>query len=164
MYRERFSLSLSGIHFLTSSAITKAMTLKDVLHLRMMNQQIAHSAFREPAEVVNWMVAMQSQEFAMAKWAIGLRLNGVSKKEIEKDFDEGKILRTHLMRPTWHFVAPEDIRWMLALTAPRVNGWNAFMYRKCELDAKIFKRTVRMAYQIMHTSFPQTVDILQYVL
>lgn len=120
---------------------TGPMTLKDVLHLRMINQQIARSAFSKPAEVVNWMVAMQSQEFAMAKWAIGLSLNGVSKKEIEKDFDEGKILRTHLMRPTWHFVSPADIRWLLALTKPRVMGASGYMHRQLGLEKKIFKRS-----------------------
>jgi hypothetical protein len=117
------------------------MTTRDVLYLRMMNQQIARSEFHKPAALVSWMVAMQSQEFAMAKWAIGLRLNGVSKKEIEKDFDEGKILRTHLMRPTWHFVSPADIRWLLALTAPRVMAASAYMHRQLGLEKKLFKRS-----------------------
>lgn len=88
---------------------------------------------------------MQAQEFAHAKWAIGLRLSagkpGVHDAGVEKAFNAGLILRTHLMRPTWHFVTPADIRWMLALTAPRVNAINAFMYRKLELDTKIFRRS-----------------------
>jgi hypothetical protein len=83
---------------------------------------------------------MQAQEYAMAKWAIGLRLPGTVDADIEKAFNKGDILRTHLMRPTWHFVAPADIRWLLALTAPRVHAVNAFMYRQLELDNKLFKR------------------------
>lgn len=77
----------------------------------------------------------------MARWAIGLRSKGLTDKKIEQDFNQGKILRTHLLRPTWHFVAPVDIRWMLALTAPRVNQANAYMYRQSNLDASTFKRS-----------------------
>lgn len=77
----------------------------------------------------------------MAKWAIGLRLKGPNDAVINKAFNDGTILRTHLMRPTWHFVLPEDIRWLLALTAPRVHAINAFTYRLTELDNKIFKKS-----------------------
>ncbi len=73
---------------------------------------------------------MQAQEYAMAKWAIGLRLHGVNDADVEKEFNNGGILRTHLMRPTWHFVAQQDIRWLLELTAPRVHAVNAYMYRR----------------------------------
>ena len=52
--------------------------------------------------------------------------------EIEKDFNEGKILRTHVMRPTWHFFLPEDIRWMLELTAPHVKTRLAHYNRKLD--------------------------------
>jgi hypothetical protein len=44
------------------------------------------------------------------------------------------------MRPTWHFVTPADIRWLLALTAPRVHAVSAAMYRKLGLDHATFKR------------------------
>ena len=51
-----------------------------------------------------------------------------------------EILRTHVMRPTWHVVAADDIRWLLKLTAPRVNLTMASNYRKFELDERTFKR------------------------
>ncbi len=114
------------------------MTPSEVLNLRLHNQQIAQTNYSQPKQIVSWMVAMQAQEYAMAKWAIGLRLSGVVDLDIEDAFNQGKILRTHVMRPTWHFVCPEDIRWLLELTANRVNAVNAFMYRKCELDKDIF--------------------------
>src|SRR5690349_24068643 len=117
------------------------MEVKEILRQRLINQQIAGTTFEKPQEIVRWMVAMQAQEFAMAKWAIGLRLPSITEMEIDSAFNKGKILRTHLLRPTWHFVVPDDIRWLIALTAPRVNAANAFMYRKLELDQKIFKRT-----------------------
>jgi hypothetical protein len=116
------------------------MTISEIVKSRLINQQIAETKFRNPKEIVAWMAAMQAQEYAMAKWAIGLRLPGLKNADIENAFNEGSILRTHLMRPTWHFVTPEDIRWMLMLTAPRVNAANAYSYRKFELDIEILKR------------------------
>lgn len=117
------------------------MTLSDIASYRLINQQIAETKFKKPPEIVGWLGAMQAQDFAMSKWAIGLRLPALNDTDVEKTFNDGGILRTHLLRPTWHFVTPADIRWMLALTAPRVNAANAFMYRKLELDNTIFKRS-----------------------
>jgi hypothetical protein len=117
------------------------MEAEEIRGHRLLNQQIAGTKFRKPEEIVAWMGAMQAQEFAMAKWAIGLRLPETTDALVETAFNKGSILRTHILRPTWHFVTPEDIRWMIALTAPRVNAANAFMYRKLELDQKVFKRT-----------------------
>jgi hypothetical protein len=117
------------------------MTKAEIIRYRLFNQQIAETKFTEPKQIVEWMVAMQAQEYAMSKWAIGLRLPGSTDEMVEKAFTDGEILRTHLMRPTWHFVTPEDIRWLLKLTAPRVEAFNVFTYRQQELDNKIFKRS-----------------------
>lgn len=116
------------------------MDVRQLLQLRLINQQIAGTSFTKPAEIVSWLGAMQSQEYAMAKWAIALRLPGCTNQQIEDAFNKGEILRTHVLRPTWHFVAPADIRWMLKLTAPRVHAFNAYYYRQRGLDDKLFKR------------------------
>jgi len=60
---------------------------------------------------------------------------------IEDAFNRGTILRTHVMRPTWHFVARDDIRWLLELTAPGVNVRCGSGYRMFELDDAVFKRS-----------------------
>lgn len=117
------------------------MNTNDIIRYRLFNQQIAETKFSKPAEIVSWLVAMQAQEYTMSKWAIGLRLPGSTDQIVEEAFTDGSILRTHLMRPTWHFVTPNDIRWLLRLTAPRVEAFNAFTYRRQELDSKIFKRS-----------------------
>src|SRR5688572_6074407 len=116
------------------------MSIIDIIRLRLANQQIADTKFKTPEEIIIWFGAMQAQVFPMAKWALGLRLKGVVEATIDDAFNAGKILRTHLLRPTWHFVAPQDIRWMLALTAPRVHAANKYYYKKFELDNVIFKR------------------------
>lgn len=117
------------------------MTTEEIIRYRLYNQHIAETKFKKPADIVSWMVAMQAQEYAMAKWAIGLRLPGSTDEVIEKAFNKGSILRTHLLRPTWHFVTPKDIRWLLQLTGPRVKALNAYTYRQQKLDSKIFKRS-----------------------
>ncbi len=117
------------------------MTTPELIRHRLINQQIIATPFSKPEQIVSWLVAMQAQEYAMAKWAIGLRLPGAHNEIIEKTCDEGKILRTHLLRPTWHFVTPADIRWLLALTAPQVHAKSAYMYRQTSLDSKIFKKS-----------------------
>jgi len=113
----------------------------DITRLRLHNQRLSTTTFENPADVVGWLGAVQSQDYAGAKWALGQRIRNATDAAIEQAFNEGAILRTHVMRPTWHFVKPEDIRWMLALTAPRINALFATYYRKLELDRATFKRS-----------------------
>ncbi len=108
---------------------------------RLANQQLVQQRFTSPAAVVEWLGAVQAQDYAAAKWAVGQRLPASTDLEIEQTFAEGAILRTHVMRPTWHFVSPADIRWMLELTAPRVNAVSAYYYRQLDLDAAFFARS-----------------------
>jgi hypothetical protein len=109
-------------------------------HQRLLNQHLAAAPFEKPVDVVDWLVAVQSQDYFGAKWALGLRLQDAHDADLDRAFNAGSILRTHVLRPTWHFVTPEDIRWLLALTAPRVHAANAAMYRKLELDNSTLKR------------------------
>jgi len=113
----------------------------DITRLRLHNQRLSTTTFKNPAEAVGWLGAVQSQDYAGAKWALGQRVQNATDSSIEQAFNAGVILRTHVMRPTWHFVRPEDIRWMLELTAPRVNALCATYYRKLELDAATFRRS-----------------------
>jgi hypothetical protein len=113
----------------------------DIIRHRLHNQLLSQTKLTEPSQVVEWLGAVQAQDYAGAKWALGQRLKGMNDSAIEQAFTEGQILRTHVMRPTWHFVTPADIRWMLMLTAPRVHATNAFMYRKLELDQAILKKS-----------------------
>ncbi|HEX2901411.1 MAG TPA: winged helix DNA-binding domain-containing protein [Bacteroidia bacterium] len=116
------------------------MKFSDIGSLRLGSQQLVETAFQTAQAMVSWFAAVQGQEYAQTKWGLGLRLPQLGDADIEKELDDGHILRTHLLRPTWHFVASEDIHWLLKLTAPRVNAANAYMYRKLELDASIFNR------------------------
>lgn len=108
---------------------------------RLHNQRLAGGGCASPEDVVHWLGAVQAQEYPKCKWALGQRADGATDAEVGRAFDEGRILRLHVMRPTWHFVTPADARWLLELTAPRVHAANASAYRKQELDEETFRRS-----------------------
>jgi len=116
------------------------MDADEILRLRLANQRITQ-ALDDPAPVVVTLGAVQSQDYAAARWALGLRLANAHDASIQRAFDDGRILRTHVLRPTWHFVAPQDIRWLLALTGPRVKATTATRTRALGLDAALVRRT-----------------------
>lgn len=116
----------------------------DFVSQRLHNQKLSATEFERPADVVRWMSAVQAQEFNAAKWALGLRMRAATNAKVQDAYDRGEILRTHVLRPTWHFVTPEDIRWLLELTAPRVHLRTAPNYRKYEVDDAVFKRARRV--------------------
>ena len=113
----------------------------NLVDLRLRNQRLTAGAFRDPADVVAWLGAVQSQDYAGAKWGVALRTRGLTSAAFDRAFDEGRILRTHVMRPTWHFVPRNDIRWMLTLTAPRIFSTMRSYFRKLELDPKLIARS-----------------------
>ena len=120
----------------------------DIAALRLHNQHVLQRDFTHPADVVSWLGAVQAQDYAGAKWALGLRIDGLTDPDVDRAFADGSLLRTHLLRPTWHFVAPADIRWMLALTGPRVHAVNATINRQFEVD----KATIRKSYRVLEKS------------
>ena len=126
-----------------------AATPTQLLTARLRNQQLVGSTRRKPDQVVSWLCAMQAQDYPAAKWAIGLRAPGCQDADVEQAFNDGLILRTHVLRPTWHFVAPEDIRWLLALSAPRLHAANAYYYRQAGLDAKMFAKSCAMIHRVL---------------
>jgi hypothetical protein len=116
-------------------------TKVDIARRRLAGQHLITPGAMQPRDVVARLGAMQAQDFGGAKWAIGLRSRGLSDADVERAFNDGAIIRTHVLRPTWHFVAPDDLRWMLALTGPRVHASCAGRYRDLGLDAAVFRRS-----------------------
>lgn len=117
------------------------MTPPLIASARLINQRIADTDFTKPSEIVRWMGAMQAQDYFMAKRAIGLRIKNATDKSVEIAFSRGEFLRTHLLRPTWHFVAPEDIRWMIRLSAPQIKIQMRARDRQLELTEAVFTKS-----------------------
>ena len=120
----------------------KSMTSLDIARRRLYSQHLAQQTLEKPHDLVKWLGAVQSQDYPAAKWAVGQRLIGATDEALDEAFARGEILRTHVMRPTWHFVSPDDIRWMSALTVPSINlSILPLRIRELELDDAIFKRS-----------------------
>ena len=133
-----------------------AATSEQLISERLRNQHLTRPGRRDPAQVVASLGAMQAQDFPAAKWAIGLRAPGCDSVSVEDAFNAGTILRTHVLRPTWHFVAADDIKWILKLSAPRVHAANAYYYRQSGLDAKVFARSCAMISRVLEGEQFQT--------
>lgn len=97
-----------------------------------------------PVDVVRHHLALQAQDFGPAKWSIAQRLAGATDEAVEREVSDGRILRTHVLRPTWHFVARDDLRWLMALSGPRVQKGLVSRYVQLGLDAKTRARAERV--------------------
>jgi hypothetical protein len=108
---------------------------------RLAAQQIARHRFARPGELVASMGAVQAQDPAAARWAVGLRLGGRGGlAAVERALADGSVIRTHVMRWTWQLVAPADLHWMLPLVAARLVARAARRHRELGLDAAAFRR------------------------
>ena len=116
----------------------------EICRRRLAGQFLTTAKLERGADVVRALGAVQAQDYAGAKWAVAQRTTGRTDAEIERELETGQILRTHVLRPTWHFVVPSDIRWMLALTAPRVSAAMAPANRRLELDRAVYRRAYRV--------------------
>ncbi len=117
------------------------MKTLDITTQRLYNQRLSQTNFKTPNKVVQWLGAVQAQDYAGAKWALAQRMMDTTDLALDQALADGSILRTHLLRPTWHFVTPKDIRWLLKLTAPRVHAVSAYMIRQSRLDKATFKKS-----------------------
>lgn len=117
------------------------MNATQILACRLATQQLLHTTFQQPHEVVAWMCGMQAQDYTQAKWAIGVRLPPCTEADVEKSVAEKRIIRTWLFRGTLHLAAARDIRWLLDLLAPRLIRSSAFRYRELELDTPTLLRS-----------------------
>ncbi len=113
----------------------------DIVQQRINNQQLAGTKFKSAKEIVSWMGAMQAQNYAMSKWAIGVRLPGSTDETVERAINSGEIIRTHVMRPTWHLISSEDVKWMLALSTPHLRKSMKGRHKALGLTDQIFKRS-----------------------
>jgi len=119
--------------------------MSGLLHDRLRHQALCASTFRTPSEVVVWMGAVQAQDYPGASWALALRTHGgLTQAAVDEALATGAIVRTHVLRPTWHFVAPADLRWMLALTAPGIRRQLHACDARLELDARLYARASRV--------------------
>jgi hypothetical protein len=133
--------------------------------MRLISQHIEGTELKSPAALVSHMGAMQAQDFNMVKWAIGTRLPGVTEEQIEKSFNSGELIRTHLMRPTWHLIVPEDVSWLLELTAPRIRSGFQSRHKQLEIDDKLINKSNSLIEKALvgnkHMTRGELMDVLE---
>ena len=120
------------------------MLFDEISKLRLVNQHVSHPGHKAAEVVVGEMVAIQAQDFIMAEWAIGIRLHNPTNKTIETALNNAEIIRTHLMRPTWHIVSSKDIYWLLELTAPQIKSSLRARHKELEINEQVIKKSKKI--------------------
>lgn len=115
--------------------------MENIGMMRLAAQQVTETRFRNVPELVTWMGAMQAQDLNSVKWAIGVRVEGSTEELVDKAINDGDIIRTHLLRPTWHFVAAADYPAILELTSESVRATLKSRRKQLELDNEYFKKS-----------------------
>jgi hypothetical protein len=101
---------------------------------RLGTQRLSSAPLPRAGDAVRLLTCVQSQERDHAFFSLAMRSRKDRYAAVQREFDTGAFVRTHILRPTWHFVAPEDLRWILALTSPRVLSSMAARHRQLGLD------------------------------
>jgi hypothetical protein len=117
---------------------------REIAHRRLHAHRLVGPPLADPVAAVRHLGAMQAQEYPIAKWSIAQRTLGVGDAALQRLLDAGAILRTHALRPTWHFVAAADIAWIQALTGPRVHALNAYYNRMHGINGETAARTNKL--------------------
>lgn len=127
----------------------------------MLSQGIAGPRFEKPEEVVEWMGAMQAQDIRAAKWAVGLRIAGPSLTAVQEALDTGRILRLHVMRPTWHYIPGRDIKWMTGLSTKGLLSKFRFYAKHFSLTEEDFLRSKPQIEEVLSGQHLTSQEVLE---
>jgi hypothetical protein len=139
------------------------MNSADICRHRLHHQKISNPQLKTPVEILSWLVAIQAQDYAGAKWSLGLRMQHGTERALEQSLYEKQILRTWLMRGTLHFVAAGDIKWMLALLAPKIITGCARRYKELELDSHTLLKTNDLLEKALHINLSGKTELLAFI-
>src|SRR5690606_33056810 len=114
----------------------------EIARIRLNSQRLIGNESKSPEELVSWFGAMQAQDYPMSRFAVGTRSQTESDTEIERAVDDGRIIRTHVLRPTWHLVTAEDAGWMLDLSAANIHRQMNSSSRALGLTEGVFRKSV----------------------
>ncbi|ASZ11835.1 winged helix DNA-binding domain-containing protein [Chitinophaga pendula] len=140
------------------------MKSQDIAPTRLLHQQLNQHNIPSISQLVEHMGCIQAQEYASAKWAISCRIPGTSDADIDHALQSGAILRTHILRPTWQFVSPADIGWILQLTAPKIKAFNKHIHNKLNITDNDLKRSKKRFRKALIDQGPLTRQALAQVL
>ncbi|MEK3723106.1 winged helix DNA-binding domain-containing protein [Paenibacillus sp. FSL H8-0034] len=125
------------------------MKEQSIPYRRLLNLRINAGRLDRPEQVVKQLVAMQAQDYHQALWAIGLRMQASTAADIEQAISDRKIIQTWPMRGTIHFVSPDDVRWLLKLSAARTLAQDKRRLEQLELNQDIIERSKQIMYDAL---------------
>ncbi|MEV7605458.1 winged helix DNA-binding domain-containing protein [Paenarthrobacter sp. NPDC089322] len=137
---------------------------EDVVGLRLRRQQLRAPHAADTGAALRNLLAVQSQEFAYARWTLAQRTYGSTAQDVEQAVADGTVLRTHILRPTWHFVHREDLGWLMALSADRLHQGNKGMYRQTGVDEDAAARSGKILAEAVAGGAHKTREELAVVL
>jgi hypothetical protein len=121
----------------------------DVVANRLAAQHLVSDGLADAVTVVTRFAAVQAQDYPAAVWGIAQRTASLARADIDADYQSGRLIRTHVLRPTWHLVARDDLRWLLELSAPRVHQANRPIYRQEGLDGPDLARGEQLVVDVL---------------
>ncbi|SRR5579884_320222 len=139
------------------------MDLPPLVLRRLASMRLVGAVPSSPGEIVKTLGAIQCQDYHFGAWSVGQRC-GATLQAIDRAFAEGHMLRTHILRPTWHFVHPDDIRWLLDVTAPRVLQVSTKYCRRQGLDEDIVTTCLKLMTEALEADEELTRPELSSVL
>ena len=128
------------------------MTPEQITSTRLSAQHLAIPTSVTVQKLVSWMGAMQAQSHTMMPWAVGVRVAGCTFADVERAINRGQIIRTHVLRPTWHLIDVRDAAWMLDLSAPQIKRSVEARWRELELDARTVDRALKVIAKALQKS------------
>lgn len=114
---------------------------------RIIRQGLSHPQFSDPVSVVKHMAGIQAQDFEMAKWAVGIRMQNPDLEAINAALDSAKIIRAHIFRPTWHLVTGEDYWWMNRFSAPFLRKGHTGRFQQLGLNETLLQKTRKLIHK-----------------
>ena len=122
----------------------------DIARWRLRSQHLVWPHARSAREAVRSLLAVQAENSGQAAWAVASRTAHPDQAELAALLDDGAVLRTHVLRPTWHFVLAEDIGWLLDLTGPRVRRSTGQQLRNAHgLDERSADRAMTAVTEVL---------------
>ncbi len=124
--------------------MTRAVTHDWVLRRRLAVQRLSSAPLPHAADVVRLLTCVQSQDAPLAAHSLALRSRDTSYAGVLAAQSAQGWVRTHFLRPTWHHVAPEDLRWIQALTGAKVEASAASRHRQLGLSPEVKERGIEL--------------------
>lgn len=123
----------------------------DIARTRLDNQRLVSTNYKEPQQAAAWFGAMQAQDYASVKWAVGMRCTGATDGDVESAIKNGDVVRSWLNRGTLHIAAAPDIRWIQNLLSPGIIARSQRRYKQLELDERTFTQCIKTITQTLET-------------